>query len=114
MIKSEDLFNIYQEENPLIFTGTAGQSDYVDKEKFFLVSENLIKDFDPDNYSSEKEARRDLKSKASNIQVSGIGVIEFFILRSIASWIIKFLIKKYVIPRIFPEHPQGWVDPNLL
>lgn len=111
MISGHLVYHMYSSENPQLMSegnkGVGKSKVYLSKKEFISISDELS-NIDPKDFKSRREAEKYLKNKANELpQLSELGPIEWFIIRTIIQWIIKFIIN-YYYNKNQPEYPTGW------
>lgn len=86
------LYEEYVKEFPPVSQGKR-KNNQISKEKFKSIVENTGKDFIASNYKNKEEARKALRRNARK----SMGVIEFFLLKVIITWIIEKILSYYFL-----------------
>ena len=86
------LYEEYLKEFPPVSQGKR-KNNQISKERFKLIADNTGKDFVASNYKNKEEARKALRKNARK----SMGVIEFFLLKVIVSWIIEKILSYYFL-----------------
>ena len=92
MLCGQLLYEQYLLDNPIVTQGK-NKSKSIDREKFIATANIIGKDEDFSKYKSKDIARKELKRKARK----SMGLIEYFLLRAIISWIIEKILSYYFL-----------------
>ncbi len=109
MISGHLIYHMYSADNPtLVSEGGIGKSKvYLTKKEFISISDELS-NINPSDFKNRQEAEKFLKDKSKELpQLSELGPIEWFIIRTIIQWIIRFIIN-YYFSKNKDKYPMGW------